>query len=186
MICCVTGHRPKGFPFLREEGVPAYEEYRYLLQKTVLELIHDGYDHFITGMANGVDIDFANAVLYAKERLDYAFITLEAALPYPISIPKVPSEYHDACSDILECCSKTTVVSPRYYKGCMHKRNQYMVNNSDLVLAVWNEEHRGGTWETIKYAYKREKPIRYIMLKKMGGFQSYCFEKFDNAREDES
>ena len=47
----------------------------------------------------------------------------------------------------------------------MQKRNRYMVDNSDLVLAVWNGEKRGGTWYTIDYALKKGKPVRYIMLK---------------------
>ncbi len=48
MICCVTGHRPKGVPF---SGEASYTIYRYLLAHTVEELIGEGYDRFITGMA---------------------------------------------------------------------------------------------------------------------------------------
>ena len=46
----------------------------------------------------------------------------------------------------------------------MQLRNQYMVDNSDLVLAIWNGKESGGTWNTIKYARKQGKKIQYLML----------------------
>ncbi len=46
----------------------------------------------------------------------------------------------------------------------MQKRNEYMVDKSNLVLAIWNGDKSGGTWNTIKYAMKKGKNIRYIML----------------------
>ena len=69
MICCVTGHRPEGFPFLRSEADPSYAVYMDTLSKTIEELIRIGYDSFITGMAEGADLDFALFVLRHKEKL---------------------------------------------------------------------------------------------------------------------
>ena len=117
-------------------------------------------------------MDFAKAVLYVKKVLNYGFITLEAALPHPIFNPKNPTEFHNERDRILKMCDKVTVVSPQYYRGCMQKRNRYMVNNADMVFAIWNGEHSGGTWDTLKYAEECNKPIQYIMLKKMGLFES--------------
>jgi hypothetical protein len=39
-----------------------------------------------------------------------------------------------------------------------------MVDHANLVLAVWNGQKKGGTWNTICYAQKIGKPIRYILL----------------------
>ena len=47
----------------------------------------------------------------------------------------------------------------------MHKRNEYMVDNSDLVLAFWNGEESGGTYYTLSYAKKKNKRVFYCMLK---------------------
>ena len=38
----------------------------------------------------------------------------------------------------------------------MQKRNEYMVDNSDYVIAVWNGKP-SGTGNTVKYAKKKNK-----------------------------
>lgn len=174
MICCVTGHRPKGFPFPYGSACWENEEYTMLLEMVIRNLIYNGYSDFISGMAEGVDIDFAQAVLYLRE--EYEFVSLEAALPYPFVMPKNPTDKHFDKKEILCECDSVTVLSPHYSKGCMQNRNRYMVDKSDLVLAIWNGEKSGGTWDTIKYAQKQGKRIKYIMLKELGTDSSDIFE----------
>lgn len=158
MICCVTGHRPSGFPFSQES---AYTAYHRLLRYTVKQLIDEGYDHFITGMATGVDTDFAYCILSFQD--GGAPVTLEAALPYPL-----PKRQKAATREaILSRCDTVTSVSPYYHGGCMDKRNRYMVDRADLVLAVWNGTKHGGTWNTIQYARKKGKTIRFILLQEI-------------------
>ena len=156
MTCCVTGHRPSGFPF-SERDVESHAEYKKRLRAQVESLIDQGYRHFITGMAEGADTDFALIVLDFRSRIEG--ITLEAAVPYPRkSDPKSLREY------ILSRCDKVSLISERYYNGCMQKRNCYMVDHADIVLAVWNGHEKGGTWNTIRYARQKKKTIRYLML----------------------
>ena len=166
MVCCVTGHRPKSFPFrIAEDKDAEYFLYIDLLYNTVEKLIYEGYSHFITGMADGADIHFGQCVSYYK--YDFEYIKLEAALPYPIRPTKNRTPYMDDRDDLLDVCDIKTEVSPRYFKGCMQKRNRYMVDKSDLVLAIWNGSYSGGTWDTIKYARSKNKEIRYIMLNEL-------------------
>lgn len=170
MICCVTGHRSKGFPFKRDLDNVAYMEYEYLLHCEIEKLIYMGYTDFISGMAEGADMDFADDVLFWRSNLDddIYHITLEAALPYPPKPAKTDSERLKMRDWVLQQCDYKHIVSPYYHKGCMQKRNCYMVDKSDLVLAVWNGKEEGGTWNTIKYARSKGKSIRYIMLNEMG------------------
>ncbi len=175
MVCCVTGHRPKGFPFSRDEDDLANVEYEEVLRQSIVKLVHQGYFDFVAGMAEGADMDFAETVLFVKNSMEYDCITMEAALPCPVSMPQKPTVFHYRRDAVLKACDRVTAVSPCYHKGCMQKRNQYMVDKADLVLAIWNGECSGGTWGTIKYARKRNKPILYIMLKKMG-----CYEDLDS------
>ncbi len=159
MVCCVTGHRPDGFPFPSDDGESRLQ-YKKRLYAAVEELMNAGYRHFITGMAEGVDTDFAIAVLYYKKK--YKNVTLEAALPFPPQTRIFPPQ--TVKEKILASCDAVTVVSEVYFDGCMQKRNCYMVDRADIVLAVWNGRRKGGTWNTISYARRTKKPIRYIML----------------------
>ena len=154
----------------------------------VEELMYEGYDHFISGMADGADLDFASSVATLSNNFEN--IVLESALPYPLRTPTIPSENDMIRNTLVNQSQKITVVSPKYFNGCMQKRNRYMVDSSDLVLAVWNGEKRGGTWYTIDYAFKKGKPIIYIMLKELSlenskkSFEKYLLiEKVKDALE---
>ena len=162
MICCVTGHRPDGFPFTRSPSDPNYVKYTETLSQTVEDLIRQGYTHFITGMAEGADLDFARIILQHKS--NHPHILLEAALPYTTHAAKHISTATRERAEIQETCDMVTAVSPAYHRGCMQKRNVYMVDKADLVLAIWSGIEKGGTWNTIRYARQKGKNIRYMLL----------------------
>lgn len=87
---------------------------------------------------------------------------MEAALPCPYS-PKGET----AKKRIIQGCDIVNNISKRYYQGCMQKRNRYMVDKSDLVIAVWNGKESGGTWNTIQYAKSKGKKIHFILLNQL-------------------
>ena len=165
MICCVTGHRPAGFPFPHENTDSQYREYCSKLSNEIEKLILEGYHTFITGMADGADIDFAEKVIRYREIFDD--IMLVAAMPYPSQPVKHMTQDHMKRLAILESCDIKHVISDHYFRGCMDKRNRFMVDRADLVLAIWNGVESGGTWNTIKYARSKGKPIRYLMLNEL-------------------
>ena len=45
-----------------------------------------------------------------------------------------------------------------YTNDCMQNRNKYMVDNSDIVIAVWNGKP-SGTGSTVRYAHEKGKTI---------------------------
>lgn len=158
-ICCITGHRPHKFPFdYTDRSGEAYRKYADGLCRAAEELARDGYGLFLSGMAEGADSDFFLAVMRAKEKLGERgeAIAFEAVFPYPNKKSGIfETEYPGV---------KTTIFSPRFDRSCYQRRNEYMVDKSDLVLAVWNGERAGGTWNTIEYAKSAGKPVKYIML----------------------
>ena len=164
MTCCVTGHRPQGFPFPYSPSSPAFLRYRADLFAAVDALYREGVTHFITGMALGVDLDFAEAVLALK--CEHPEILLEAAIPCPDQCKKWRKEDIERYERILASCNEKRVLSPFYTPHCMHARNQYMVNKADRVLGIWNGEKKGGTHATLLYAHQKGKRIQLLRLER--------------------
>ncbi len=160
--CCCTGHRPKGFPF--KYGIDKQKNDRYLKtleEKIKLTITEYGITNFISGMALGVDLDFAEIVL--KLRNDF-HITLECAIPCPNQTLNWKDIDVLRYESILKCADTVNLVSERYSPECMLKRNRYMVDKCELVIAVINGIKKGGTWYTVNYAKKESKDIVLIDL----------------------
>ena len=123
-------------------------------------ITYNGVRHFITGMAQGVDLWAAEIVLELKE--SYPELILKAAVPFPEQTEKWRMPQKQRYKHILELCDQVDVISPKHSSTCMFKRNCYMVNHSDFVIAVWNGSFSCGTGKTIKYASKHGKSMVII------------------------
>lgn len=143
--CCVTGHR----------DIPAAQMDRIqeLLRREILAAIEDGYSHFISGFAAGADLLFAEIVAELREAYP---ITLEAAIPYPGRM-KTPDKTFQR---LIRCCDTVKIHSDGYFKGCYMRRNRYMVDQSQRVIAVYDGRPTGGTAATVRYA--RGKDVRVV------------------------
>lgn len=57
--------------------------------------------------------------------------------------------------------SNNMIYSQAYKPYLMQKRNEYMVDNTETLMAVWNGTS-GGTENCVKYAQKKNKDIIYV------------------------
>ena len=161
-ICCCTGHRPKSFPFEYGKDKKRHKAYlKALEEKIELAISFYGITSFISGMALGVDLDFAETVVKLKN--DFP-ITLECAIPCPNQTLNWYDKDKLRYDSILKRADNVKLVSERYTAECMLKRNRYMVDKSELIIAVFNGIKKGGTWYTINYAKKENKVIVLIEL----------------------
>jgi len=158
--CAFTGHRPQSLPFGFNETDERCIALKQMLRAEIIKLIEDeGVTHFITGMAIGVDMYAAEIVLGLKSSYDN--IILESAIPCETQAAKWTEEQRNRYFEIAEKCDKETLIQHQYTNDCMHKRNRYMVDQADVIIAVW-DGRPSGTGKTVQYAQRQGKPIRVI------------------------
>ncbi len=162
--CCCTGHRPKGFPFKYGIDEPKHKAFlEQLKHRIILAYREYGATHFISGMAIGVDLDFAEIVLDLRDTEHYPF-SLECAIPCQNQTLKWSEADKLRYNSLLARADSVNLISVRYTPECMLKRNRYMVDKSNVVIAAFNGIEKGGTWYTIKYAKSKNKIIELIDL----------------------
>lgn len=156
--CCFTGHRPnklKGYDPIDNK------ELLWRIYKEVEDHIDNkGVTTFISGMALGVDMWAAKMILRIKKYNPE--IRLICAIPCKNHASKWNAQSQKEWQTIVEQADEVFYVSEEEYKPyLMQKRNAWMVDNSDYIIAVWDGSN-GGTGNCVKYAQKEDKQIIII------------------------
>lgn len=151
--CCFTGHRPDRLPWGADEEDPRCLALKTRLADALEEEYRAGTRHFICGMARGADLYFAEAVLALRARLPG--VTLECARPYEFQAHSWPREEQDRYQSILDQCDFETLVQHHYDRGCMARRNRYMVDHAARLIGVYDGVPKGGTAQTVRYALRK-------------------------------
>lgn len=158
---CFTGHRPNklgGYSGERAETIQSgiFEA----LVTAITNAVTSGFDTFISGGALGVDQIAAEAVLYVKEK--HPDIKLIIARPFPSQSCKWPEYRQEGFKNMCNTADEVIdVSSDPFTPQKMQLRNEWMVDKSSAVIAVYNGGY-GGTDNCIKYAQKKFKPILMI------------------------
>ena len=151
--CAFTGHRPQNLPFGMNENDERCVRLKEILKEEIINLIEkEDVTHFITGMALGIDLYAAEIVLDLKAC--YPSITLESAIPCETQAVKWSAAQRERYYDIAAQCDKETMLQSHYSPDCMDKRNRYMVDHADFIVAVW-DGRPSGTGKTVTYARGR-------------------------------
>lgn len=147
MNLTITGHRPDKLTkieFVKHSLLDIYEEF--------------GVFRVIQGMAPGVDLLSAWAA--HKSQIPYV-----CAKPYPTHRRYVERNYPDwlpMYDKALEHADEVVDVCATY-EGVwvFQRRNEWMVDHGDEVLAIWDGT-KGGTANCVKYAQRKNKHITVI------------------------
>lgn len=153
-----TGYRPEKLRFFGKDD-PMFIDFIERLREKIFKLADDGAGVFISGMALGSDTYCAEIVLELKKK--YPKIKLIAAIPCSDQADRWSAEQKAYYQELLEKCDECVVLSSHYYKGCMQKRNRYLVDNCDVLLAIFDGKP-GGTKNTVDYAQKIGRKIEFI------------------------
>lgn len=156
MKIAVTGHRPPKAG-LDWDGEGPVSSYVYSSLRDKVRDIEEENITLISGMALGVDQIFANLAIH----LDLPLI---AAIPCRNHSCKWPQKSREKYEEILRYnkCEEVLLSDVDYAPWVMQKRNEWMVDNCDLLIAVHIPDEPGGTMNCIKYAEKVGKPIYRI------------------------
>ena len=130
--CCFTGHRPEKLPWREDEGDPRCLELKARLAGAVEAAYEKGMRHFLCGMARGADFYCCEEEQAARWR----------------------ERDRERWFSLVERCDNETMLQHHYDRGCMLRRNRYLVDHSAMLIAVY-DGMLGGTMYTISYAMKR-------------------------------
>ena len=146
MIISGTGHRP--------DKLGGYSDIAFnKLVKIAEEYLSENRpDKVISGMALGWDQALAQAAINLK-------IPFVAAIPFKNQECKWPNKSQTKYKTILAAASECVIVCEGEYAAWkMQVRNKYMVDNSDLVVAMFDGT-TGGTANCVNYAISKNKQI---------------------------
>ena len=150
--CCFTGHRPEKLPWREDEGDPRCLELKARLAGAVEAAYEKGMRHFLCGMARGADFYCCEAALALRERRPG--VTVEAVIPCEEQAARWRERDRERWFSLVERCDNETMLQHHYDRGCMLRRNRYLVDHSGMLIAVY-DGMLGGTMYTISYAMKR-------------------------------
>lgn len=153
-----TGYRPQKLPF-HGENDPACVDLKKRIYAEIEYLYGHGAEEFNTGMALGVDMWCAEAVLELKAL--HPEVKLNALLPCCGQENKWNPADQRRYRWILERCDRTSYISREYTRDCMFTRNRALVEGCDLLLAVYDGKP-GGTKHTVDLAERLGKKIIVI------------------------
>lgn len=151
-----TGHRI--IPLDRQEEV------RERLNAAVALACKLGITRFYCGMALGFDMMSAEVVLSLKDK--FFDIQLIAVVPFLGQSNRWTSSEQKCYYRILAKVDKVVTLSESYFRGCLLRRNDYMLSHSCGVIAYFDGKPKGGTFYTFKKAERMKMDVVNIYSKR--------------------
>lgn len=156
-----TGHRPERLGGY-DKNDPKNVKVRAFLKTAIERLRDEGFEEFVSGGALGVDQWAAEIVLELGLKLCIALPFAKYGENWP------PQSLVDL--EALKAKARVVVVceggyfdengKPLHWKN--HKRNEWMKDNSECIIAVWDGKPEGGTASAVKGGKKAGKRfVRY-------------------------
>ncbi len=148
MKVAFTGHRP---PKLGMAWDPYSQSNKRVLADMCQGLQDHGATSVISGMALGVD---QIAVIAAR----VMGLPYDAYVPFPGQESRWPQARIDTYHRLMDGARQVIYIARAYSNRAFQKRNEAMVDASDLLLAYWDGSP-GGTANCVHYAESIDHPI---------------------------
>ena len=161
MAVAFTGHRPETIPYINDFNSRQY----FALEKAVWQEVHRcinaGYTTFYCGAARGSDM-LCGEIILSEKITNHPELKLICAISFKEQARGWDFMEKLQYRELLRRSDRIVQVCDSYQRGCYHAQNRYMVDNSDVLIAIYNGEPGGGTAYTVKYALQQGKEIIII------------------------
>ncbi|MBR1532141.1 MAG: DUF1273 family protein [Eubacterium sp.] len=145
-VCTGFGHRE------------VHEDIKHSLEFAINEAIEKGCTEFLCGDMGKFDRMFYGAVKIAKTK--HRELKIICVMPY---LTKKLQQYKDVYESEYDEIVIPEQSAAAHYKSAITKRNQWMIDNSDIVI-IYAAHDYGGAYAAKQYAVKQAKEI--IEIKK--------------------
>lgn len=146
-VVAITGHRP---------GSLNVEQRQYMQEG--LEFIADGLvnyygaEKFLTGLALGADTIWAELAL--RHSVEYA-----AYIPFESQEERWSQSDKKRYRELRSSASSEKVFGQHFSNRLYHTRNDALIRDSDLLVAVWRPSvQKGGAFSTVQKSLKKNHP----------------------------
>ncbi len=166
-VCAITGHRPSRFSFKNNEYDTMCKRLKKKIKKELKYLYKRGVRTFWIGGAEGVDMWSAEILIQLKSYEAYRDIKIMLAIPFEEYNKNWTKKSKERLKNIIKHSEKVVVVNSEEQpkEKQYRKRNEYMIEKADCLLAVFNKDKitaRSGTNMTAQFALKKQIPIIVI------------------------
>ena len=131
------------------------------LRQTILRLCEEGFTRFLCGMAWGFDLAAGEAVAEAKKHCSE--IELVAVVPYDGFGGLFRGDDAEQYGQVMAAADEVVVVSEQGGDAAFRRRNDYLVDNTSIVVAWFDGVPRGGTAYTVRRARHSRLPVVNLM-----------------------
>ena len=157
-----TGHRPEKLPWGMDEHSEEAIAFKRHLKNTLTELIVTGCVNFLSGAARGFDTIAAETVLELREL--YPWVELTVVLPCDDQADRWSDSDRARWERLITNADHVLHMASDFDKGCLFRRNRYLVDHCGLVIAAYDGDINSGTGMTLAYAAEKARTVIRIPL----------------------
>lgn len=161
--CCFTGHRDRDLPFGGDRSRRGMKNLISVLHLEIEETVRAGYDTFLCGMAEGIDLICAE-IVHQMIAQGYK-IKLVCVIPYKGHIRDIKTARDRYVYTMIRRSHPNILISGKFCRECYKCRNRFMVERSSKLIGVYRHKEKGsGTVQTISMARKAGIDMKLINL----------------------
>ena len=160
--CAITGHRPTRFKWKYNENNNGCKRLKRRLKEQLIQLCEKDVHRFYIGGDLGVDLWAGELLLELKEQSEYSEIELVLVLPFSGHDKNWDKVSRYRLSKLRQNSAEVIVAGTSENPPAVNfkLRDQYMVEHSDCLLAVYDNAPDNH--------YSVDKVVNYSRKKKLG------------------